>query len=482
MTDTTGNLARPLAPVSSILDRLKRPKKQRPELTLKIAQLPAQELTKPHLYPDFVPGKNYVVRCGVKRGFCMVITKLDVRTWAVEFTEKATGKDVRRTIDNGAVPRANVPGMKISDAWREWEKLRGTATGSEPKAITRAAQKREKRRLLPTEKSLQQAHDEYIAMRSLNADSKRKYNTSIKLLIDVFGHGNMWDINKVECEQGYKDIVAGVNERNAKRAAQGIPIAGNSSDGKASGYNAMSHLTALWKFASKRLDKAPGCPVTVLHGDIGPAKGRTTTIEDNSLAHWWNSLDGFQIGNGLQGTTAVWALYWRMLVLTGCRRSELLKLNWSEVDLNAKTPQVKIPGSRTKNHHDHHFPIGPKLRAMLVAHRKSQEAGVEWVFAYPTGTYCAGLPLSIQAAGRARKAQRKAMGKSWTHHDLRRTATTKATNEGTQFLIQKKLVNHRVSDQTGEYAQITVEMMRPAQEKIERALLKLAKGKVAKDK
>ena len=45
----------------------------------------------------------------------------------------------------------------------------------------------------------------------------------------------------------------------------------------------------------------------------------------------------------------------RLLMLTGCRRDEIGSLQWSEIDLGAKT--ITLPATRTKNSQAHVVPL-----------------------------------------------------------------------------------------------------------------------------
>jgi integrase len=55
----------------------------------------------------------------------------------------------------------------------------------------------------------------------------------------------------------------------------------------------------------------------------------------------------------------------RLLVLTGCRKSEIADLRWSEVDLDDAV--IRLPGSRTKNKRPHVVPLAPAAVSILKA-------------------------------------------------------------------------------------------------------------------
>lgn len=62
----------------------------------------------------------------------------------------------------------------------------------------------------------------------------------------------------------------------------------------------------------------------------------------------------------------------KMLLLTGCRRSELGDLKWSEVDLEART--ITLPRERTKNGKEHVVPLtGAAMEILTTVRRREGE-------------------------------------------------------------------------------------------------------------
>src|SRR6516165_4139893 len=59
----------------------------------------------------------------------------------------------------------------------------------------------------------------------------------------------------------------------------------------------------------------------------------------------------------------------RLLLLTGCRRSEIGDLKWSELDTEART--ITLPRERTKNHQQHVVPLSDAAMSILasITHR-----------------------------------------------------------------------------------------------------------------
>jgi integrase len=55
----------------------------------------------------------------------------------------------------------------------------------------------------------------------------------------------------------------------------------------------------------------------------------------------------------------------RLLILTGCRKSEIAGLRWSEIDFDQA--MIRLPGSRTKNSRPHSVPLAPAVVEILEA-------------------------------------------------------------------------------------------------------------------
>lgn len=444
---------------------------ERPEITAPRALLPFAELQK--LWPHIREGKTNIIRCGVQPGFMIQITSKGYRSYGVEAMVKGLGK--QRPVIIG--PVAGGTGVKFTVAQQTARKLHTDATvhGID---IAKATQRklREKDYL-----ELQDAHQQYIDFPHsppMSEGSKIQYKCRIKHLTATLPKGNMWDYKKADVKSAYAKVV----ERSAQGKRAQVKTNVNA-PGVANAFLVMTYLETLWNFHNRSRDEEDvrECPVKkALKGKNAPMqrpKKRDVDIEANRFAQWWKTLELISLGNALEATIAVWVLYFRMLVLTGCRRTELLDLKWSDIDLNPKTPQIFIPAARTKTKVDHRFPIGPWLTKQLRAHKKAQVEGTEWVFAYPEGTYCAGLKLSKAAATRVLNKHRKLLGWKWNAHDTRRTHATASVAAGVDWLVAAKLLNQVVPGQTARYAQIKVEHMRPAQCAIEAEMLKLAKAK-----
>lgn len=131
------------------------------------------------------------------------------------------------------------------------------------------------------------------------------------------------------------------------------------------------------------------------------------------------------------------------LWLTGCRRAEAATLKWSDVDLVELTATFRA----TKNHDDHVLPLSSYLVDMLKERQR-----------IATGPYVFPGPLKnthFSLTNKDSEIVAKASGVEFTLHDLRRTVATTAARLQIEFVIVKRLLNHRLTDVTSGYMILT---------------------------
>ena len=93
----------------------------------------------------------------------------------------------------------------------------------------------------------------------------------------------------------------------------------------------------------------------------------------------------------------------RLLLLTACRRDEIVELPWGEVDFVNR--RLVIPGERMKNGEEHQIPLSPQAFALLKARVPANPSPHDLVF--PSS---AGKPLANWGAVLTRI--RKAIGEA----------------------------------------------------------------------
>lgn len=158
----------------------------------------------------------------------------------------------------------------------------------------------------------------------------------------------------------------------------------------------------------------------------------------------------------------------RLLLLTGQRRGEVLSMRWSDVTEEHEGTTTAawwtIPADRHKSGRAHRVPLTqPAVDALARLHNTQEN---EWVFPSPKGTgrlaeraRRAGLEPPMPASPFVANPQ-KAASELWTlsglrgsaHlHDLRRTVATNLARLGIGRLVIGRVLGHSDSDVTGRY-------------------------------
>jgi integrase len=165
----------------------------------------------------------------------------------------------------------------------------------------------------------------------------------------------------------------------------------------------------------------------------------------------------------------------RLLLLTGCRASEIGGLRWSEV----YSDRIVIPGERVKNGRTHIVPLMPTMRAVLERSRSG-----DFVFGR-NGRGFTGWSSSKRELDRRIVAAGTAIP-PWTLHDLRRSFVTGCCELGIDPHVVEAAVNHVSGFRggiAGTYNRARYETpIRRALEAWEAHLLEIAEGRVSGDR
>jgi integrase len=166
---------------------------------------------------------------------------------------------------------------------------------------------------------------------------------------------------------------------------------------------------------------------------IGTRGQRARNLTDTEIALFWRACE--QIG---------WPFgpLFQLLLMLGCRRSELARATWLEFDLQART--WELPGTRTKNGNPHLTHL-PRLALDIIGGLPHVSNPADYVFC--TGRRATAKPVSgfSDAAQRVHKMMNGASGieiAPFTRHDLRRTFSTGMAKLQVRQEVTDKLLNH----------------------------------------
>lgn len=376
--------------------------------------------------------KDFRVACEQTKGFFVKVTPAGRKTFVVDGRVKG-GRTRRFTL-------GTYPEVSTSDARaKALELVSMMQKGVDPKTEIDKANAIKSF----TQKTLTDVFDEYLDIRDLKPKTRIDYKNTMH---SVFSDWLPQPINKISREHVMKRFVKARDER-----------------GKATAVKSFRILSALFNFALA--DEVQGVrlltdnPVNVIK-----QKGVSRTIpkredyltEDQiyRLMHFHMTertfAEQYQKGVTDQGINFV-----MLLLFSGMRRSEALRLRWEDVDYNNRL----FVARDTKNGSDHYIPMSDMLMWTLNAQKKVASDS-EWVFPKRSGEGHMTEPKSQLAK------ICNAVGFKFRLHDLRRTFATHASKAGVQFDLIQKALNHKAQNVTSGYIISNVDLMRPVFETI----------------
>ena len=128
--------------------------------------------------------------------------------------------------------------------------------------------------------------------------------------------------------------------------------------------------------------------------------------------------------------------YFKMLMLTGQRRTETLKARWENIDLQRGT--WTIPATDTKNKLEHVLPLSSQV-AEILAELHQLTGRSDYVFESPINP---GKPLNWTHKATERIKELSGVD-DFRIHDLRRTSATYMAELGVDRTVLGKVLNHK---------------------------------------
>lgn len=131
-----------------------------------------------------------------------------------------------------------------------------------------------------------------------------------------------------------------------------------------------------------------------------------------------------------------------LMLHTGLRKTEALSLRWSDI--------VEVEGIKclliadTKNHRPHYIPVTKAIQRILDRCNNSNP------FLFPSAQKQGRHIVDVRGT---LKRLSKLIDMEFKCHDLRRTFATRASEVGIDYLMVKRLLNHKSNDITSQYIQ-----------------------------
>ena len=381
------------------------------------------------------PTKGQVFyRDDILMGFAVRVTQSGVKSFVVE-------KRINRVVRRKTLGR--YPELTVEQARKEAQKFLGkVATGIDP-----IAEKRDREAKGVT---LGQAFEEYLTLRhGLKPGTVFDYRRSMREFFPDWLNRPLQTISK--------DAVAHRHAKNAHR-----PVRAN---------NAFRVLRAIFNFAAGQYEDSEGRslftvnPVNrITHNRAWfRVQRRRTIIKWDQLPAWFEAVTSLkEPGNDFQAHSV--GDFLLLLLFTGMRRSEGLRLRWDDVDFANRSFTLQD----TKNREPHSLPLSDFLFDLLV-HRKQSSRSP---FIFPGDGECGYM---VEPRPQIRKVIARS-GVTFTLHDLRRTFISAAEALDISMYTIKRLANHKMgNDVTTGYIVTDIERLRAPMQQVTDFLLRRAK-------
>jgi len=322
--------------------------------------------------------------------------------------------------------------------------------------------------------TLSQAIEQYISEkhRRLKPSTIRSYRSTLGNNFVSWMNRPISSITPQECVQRYLAIKEEVALRSKQKVKANEP-------GEAEASKAMRTLHAVFKYFTS--DMLPdnsgrllpyGNPVDGLTDKRlkSQLKPRTRALSHSErvallefLTHPSHYYDEYMRAKPQDSKAPVkydhadWLI---MILCTGLRREEPLKLKWEDVDFKAETFTIV----ETKNGQPLTLPMTARIKDILQ--RRADELYELSPYVFPQRTNL-DKPATMN---RVYERLSRMSGIDFTPHDLRRTAATALKELGYAIEDIGRILNHRKTNVTEHYIQTTAEHMREALQELESIL------------
>jgi integrase len=364
------------------------------------------KLTK-SLIDETAPGeRDVIVMDAALAGFGLKVTPAGKKVFFFRYRVGGRGSKERK-VTIGAFGA-----LTLDEARRQARALAGQrAVGGDPAREMMLEQKaRERAARVETETKCADLVTAYVEAKRSRTKSAASEERFLKHdFVATFGQTPIGDVTRMELV----DLIDRV-ERRAPSTAR----------------NLFAALRPFYKWCARKgyIEASPLTDVTAPK----PGKARARVLSDEELRRVW-------IGAGNLGWP--FSPIFRLLILTGQRRSEVAGMRWSELDVDQAL--WTIPGERVKNGVSHVLHLSP-LALEIIGDQK--ETG-EFVFSTtgrsaPSGFSRAQGRLVALAQAVAPRDPSCASFAPWTAHDLRRTMATGLAALGVEPHVTERVLNH----------------------------------------
>jgi integrase len=361
------------------------------------------------------------------RGLLLRITHADARTWSVFY--RFNGEKRRYTLGPFSADESITKGLTLGDARKQANAaLRKVDAGVDPQT-----EKLEAKRVAAAEEKRTGATFEALAERWLESRAAKEWKPKT--------HSEFARLVRVELVPALGDLAPEAVSKAQIRAVYDRIAERSDSVAK----HTLAVLRLLYRWAAEE-DHVDTMPVFPKRGT--QSNRRTRVLEESELGDVWRALASGISTEPEPKRVDMMAEAFKLMLLTGQRRGEVLSMRWSDVTEESRAVWWTIPAERHKGGRDHRVPLtGPAVESLKRL--RSITGDGEWIFPAPKAG------AKVPFVGNPQKAAERLWAVSGvngaTLHDLRRTVATYSARAGTPRIVVSKILGHADVDVTGRY-------------------------------
>jgi integrase len=325
-------------------------------------------------------------------GLYLVVQPSRVKSWALRY--RIDGRSRKLTL--GGADTLTLAAARAAAA----QALHQVELGNDPAAAKRAARMKPAVPADSIEAAIEQFLELYVRRKLRPASLRATESIFRRLVLPTWRGRTIHDIKR-------RDIIALVEAVAVDR-----PIQAN---------RALAALSKFFRWLVSR-DVIAASPCAGVERP-GVEVARDRVLDDAEVAALWKACSDPDVG--LAGLCV------RMLLLTGCRRSEVAEMRWDEIDTDRRV--WTLPAARSKNKKAHAVPLVPCAWEIISAQPRISN----FVF-----TVTGDGPICNFDRPKRRLDGKLPFAKPWRVHDIRRSVASGLQRLGVRVEVIESALNH----------------------------------------